>query len=351
VELAELEKHALPKGRLRKAGAGAKRLKDKDPDLVPFLLSLVDPVTHGDPEKAIVHTSKSVARLAREMTDAGHPVSKDTVWRLLNESGFTLQKTRKTLAGSQHVDRDAQFQHINDLVQEFQESGQPVISVDTKKKELVGEYANGGQEWHPKGEAVRVSDHDFPNGKPKAVPYGVYDVVSNRGWVTVGTSTDTAEFATATIERWWEQMGEPLYPKAKRLLITADGGGSNGYRVRLWKYQLQMLADRLGMAITVAHLPPGTSKWNRIEHRMFSFISINWRGKPLVSYETIVQLIGHTKTSKGLEIRCELDQREYMKGKKVSDVELDSILIERDPFHGEWNYTISPRAPEAPQNG
>lgn len=246
---------------------------------------------------------------------------------------------RGIAAGSQHADRDAQFQQINRLATRFQNAGQPVISVDTKKKELVGEYANGGREWHPKGQAPRVMDHDFPNGTPKAVPYGVYDIARNTGWVSVGISGDTAEFATSTIGRWWDHMGRPIYPGATDLLIIADCGGSNGYRVRLWRIQLQRLADRLGMAITVAHLPPTTSKWNKIEHRMrmFSFISLNWRGRPLVSYEAIVQLIGSTRTSKGLEIRCEIDEAEYVKGRKVSDAELDTILIERDDFHGERN--------------
>ena len=339
-ELLDLEHLAPPTGRQRKPGAGPKRLSEKDPGLLPALQELVAPVTHGDPERPLLHTSKSTETLARELTAAGHPVSGDTVLRLLPELGFTMQKTRKTLAGSHHEDRDAQFQHINQLTKRFQNADQPVVSVDTKKKELVGEYANGGREWHPKGEAPRVMDHDFPNGLPKAVPYGVYDIARNDGWVSVGVSGDTAEFATATIGRWWDHMGSPIYSGATDLLIIADCGGSNGYRVRLWKLQLQLLADRLGMAITVAHLPPATSKWNKIEHRMFSFISLNWRGRPLVSYETIVQLIGSTRTSKGLEIRCEIDEAEYVKGKKISDAELDAIVIERDKFPGEWNYTI-----------
>ena len=342
-ELQDLERLAPPAGRQRRAGAGPKPLTERDPGLRPALIELVASSTHGDPMRPLLHTSKSAEKLARELTAAGHPVSGDTVLRLLPELGFTMQKTQKTLAGAQHEDRDAQFQRINALTKLFQATGQPVVSVDTKKKELVGEYANGGREWHPSGEAPRVMDHDFPNGVPKAVPYGVYDIARNTGWVSVGVSGDTAEFATATIGRWWDHMGSPIYPGATDLLVVADCGGSNGYRVRLWRLQLQRLADRLGMAITVAHLPPATSKWNKIEHRMFSFISLNWRGRPLLSYETIVQLIGSTTTSKGLEIRCEIDQAAYVKGKKVSDADLDAILIERDEFHGEWNYTINPR--------
>ena len=227
----------------------------------------------------------------------------------------------------------------------FQAEGQPVISVDTKEKELVGDYQNGGQEWHPKGEGPDVLVHDFPNGEPKAVPYGVYDVARNEGFVNVGVSSDTAEFATATIERWWDTMGRDRYPEATDLLITADCGGSNGYRVRLWRLALQGLADRTGLAITVVHLPPGTRKWNKIEHRLFSFISMSWRGRPLVSYETIVQLIASTRTNKGLTVRCELDEGEYLKERKVSDADLDAVNIERDAFHGEWNYTVYPTAP------
>jgi hypothetical protein len=342
-ELQDLDRLAPPEGRLRHPGAGRKKLRDLDPGLVPALLGLVEPATRGDPESPLLWTSKSAEALGRQLTSEGHPVSGDTVLRLLREEGFTLQKTRKSLEGSNHVDRDAQFEHINELTNRFQKMGQPVISVDTKKKELVGEYQNAGRDWHRKGDGPRVLTYDFPNGKPKAVPYGVYDVARNEGWVSVGVSSDTAEFATATVGRWWNQMGQPAYPDATDVLITADCGGSNGYRLRLWRLMIQKLADETGLTFTVAHLPPGTSKWNKIEHRMFSFISMNWRGRPLVSYETIVQLIGGTRTSKGLEIHCEIDEAEYMTGRKVSAAELDAVYIERDSFHGEWNYTIFPR--------
>ena len=342
-ELNDLDALAPPKGKQRMPGAGGKPMEVLDPGLVGALNVLIDPATRGDPESPLRWTSKSTAKLSAELTGQGHPVSSDTVARILKDQGYTLQANRKCLEGSNHADRDAQFQHINELVQRFQDQGQPTISVDTKKKELVGEYKNGGREWHERGEAPKVSTYDFPNGKPKAVPYGVYDVARNEGWVSVGISSDTSEFATATIGRWWQEMGSKVYPEATDVLITADGGGSNGYRVRLWRLMLQELADKTGLAFTVAHLPPGTSKWNKIEHRMFSFISLNWRGQPLVSYETIVKLIGSTKTVKGLEVRCEIDEGQYVKGRKVSDAELDSVNIERDIFHGEWNYTIFPR--------
>lgn len=342
-ELADLERLAPPAGKQRREGSGRKAVEEKAPEVIPALLGLLEPATRGDPESPLLWTSKSAARLARELAAHGFVMSPNTVLRLMRDQGFTSQKTRKTLEGSSHEDRDAQFEYIAKLTRRFQEMGQPVISVDTKKKELVGEYANGGQEWHRKGAAPRVLTYDFPNGKPKAVPYGIYDATRNEGWVSVGVSGDTAEFATATIGRWWEHMGKPAYPDATDVLVTADCGGSNGYRVRLWRMMLQELADKTGLSFTVAHLPPGTSKWNKIEHRMFSFISMNWRGRPLVSYEAIVQLIGSTTTTKGLEIRCEIDEAEYAKGRKVSDNELDAICIERDSFHGEWNYSIYPR--------
>jgi hypothetical protein len=346
-ELGDLETLAPPPGKQRQPGAGGKRIEETDPGIVPALDKLIDPATLGDPESPLRWTSKSTGKLASELTEQGHPVSADTVARMLKDRGFTLQANRKSKVGSDHVDRDAQFEHINELVQRFQKAGQPTISVDTKKKELVGEYKNGGREWHPKGEGPKVLTYDFPNGMPKAVPYGVNDVTRNEGWVSIGVSSDTAEFATATIGRWWEQMGAKAYADATDVLITADCGGSNGYRVRLWRLELQHLADKTGLTFTVAHLPPGTSKWNKIEHRMFSFISMNWRGRPLVSYETIVELIGSTRTTKGLEIRCEIDEGTYEKGRAVSDTELDAILIERDRFHGEWNYTIYPRTGDA----
>jgi len=346
-ELGDLETLAPPPGKQRQPGAGGKRIEEREPGIVAALDRLIEPATRGDPESPLRWTSKSTAKLASELSEQGHPVSADTVARMLKEKGYTLQANRKSKEGSNHADRDAQFQHINALVERFQQAGQPTISVDTKKKELVGEYKNGGREWHLKGEGPAVLTYDFPNGKPKAVPYGVYDITRNEGWVSVGVSSDTAEFATATIGRWWDEMGERAYPGATEILITADGGGSNGYRVRLWRLKLQSLADRTGLTFTVAHLPPGTSKWNKIEHRMFSFISMNWRGRPLVSYETIVDLIGSTTTTKGLEIRCEIDNGEYAKGRKVSDAELDAVNIKRDNFHGEWNYTISPSVSEA----
>jgi len=343
-ELGELDALAPPDGRQRRPGAGRRRVTDRDPGVLAALDQLLEPMTAGDPESPLRWTAKSTTRLASTLTEQGHPISADTVGRLLKAQGYTLQANRKSKSGANHPDRDAQFAHINALVKRFQAQGQPTISVDTKKKELVGEYKNSGQEWHQRGDGPHVNTYDFPNGKPKAVPYGVYDITRNEGWVSVGVSSDTAEFATATIERWWEQMGSKAYPDATDVLITADCGGSNGYRVRLWRLMLQQFADRTGLSFTVAHLPPGTSKWNKIEHRMFSFISMNWRGRPLVSYETIVQLIGSTRTTKGLEVRCEIDEGTYVTGMKVSDDTLDALHLERDEFHGEWNYTIYPRA-------
>ena len=341
-ELADLPRLGPPGSLMRKPGGGRKKAEDDDPGLLGALRALVEPATRGDPESPLLWTSKSAPKLADALARAGHAVSPDTVLRLLADEGFTLQANRKVLEGADHPDRDAQFKHIYAEVQLFTGAGQPVISVDTKKKELVGAYANRGRDWHPKGDGPEVLTYDFPNGVPKAVPYGVYDLARGEGWVSVGTSSDTAEFSTATIGRWWKHMGKAAYPDAKSLLVTADGGGSNGYRVRLWRLSLQRLADETGLAITVAHFPPGTSKWNKIEHRMFSLISMNWRGRPLVSYETVVQLIGSTTSTSGLTIRCELDEGTYEKGRKVSDQELDSVCIERWDFHGEWNYTIYP---------
>lgn len=343
-ELQDLERLGPPEGHQRRSGGGRKRLEQKDLRLVAALRELVEPATRGEPESPLLWTSKSAARLARELTGAGHPISPDTTVRLLKAQGFTLQGTRKVREGDEHADRDAQFQHIADTVDTFVEAGQPVISVDTKKKELVGNYANRGREWHVAGEGPEVLTHDFPNGVPKAVPYGVYDMTRNTGWVSVGMSGDTAEFSTATIGRWWSHMGKAAYPDAKALLVTADCGGSNGYRLRLWLLCLQKLADDTGLAITVAHFPPGTSKWNKIEHRMFSLITMNWRGRPLVSYETVVELIASTTSTKGLTIRCEIDTGTYEKGRKVKARELLSVYLERTEFHGEWNYTVYPRA-------
>lgn len=341
-ELSALETRSPPPGLQRQPGGGRKKSEDKDPGLIPALKRLLEPETRGDPESPLLWTSKSAPKLAAALTAAGHPVSDDIILRMLHEQGFTLQGTRKVLEGAAHPDRDAQFQLLNEQVLGFMEVGQPVISVDTKKKELIGAFANRGQDWHEKGEGPDVLTYDFPNGVPKAVPYGVYDLTRNDGWVSVGISGDTAEFSTATIGRWWKYMGKAAYPDAKALLVTADCGGSNGYRLRLWRLQLQHLANETGLGITVAHFPPGTSKWNKIEHRMFSHISMNWRGRPLLSYETVVQLIGSTKTARGLTIRCELDNGEYTLGRKVTDDELDAVNIERYEFHGEWNYTIWP---------
>ena len=343
-ELRDLPGRGPGAGRQRKPGAGRPRIEASDPTFVAALMDHVDPATRGDPERPLLWVSKSCEELAEQLTGEGHPVSPTTVRRVLKDEGFSMQKTRKILEGQDHPDRNAQFEKVQDQVKRHIALGQPVISVDTKKKELVGNYANGGREWHPKGQPTEVLSHDFPNGVPKAVPYGVYDLVRNEGMVNVGVSGDTAEFAVASIERWWVSMGKEAYPEATDLLVVCDCGGSNGYRLRLWKLALQRLADATGLAISVAHMPPGTSKWNKIEHRMFSFISMNWRGRPLVSYEVIVQLIGSTTTKKGLTIRCELDTREFVRGKKVSKAELRQVHLERDEFHGEWNYSILPSA-------
>jgi len=331
--------------RVRRAGGGRKRTIDKDPTLVQDLESLIEPTTRGDPESPLRWTSKSVRKLARELNGRGHQVSHRLVAELLHELDYSLQANRKTKEGDSHPDRDAQFEHINARVKSFQAAGQAAISVDTKKKELVGDFKNGGREWQPQGEPEKVRVHDFLiPGLGKVAPYGIYDMTHNLGWVNVGIDHDTATFAVESIRRWWYSMGQPLYPEARQLLITADGGGSNGYRLRLWKVELQKLADETGLSITVCHLPPGTSKWNKIEHRLFSYVSQNWRGKPLVSYEVIVNLIAATTTTTGLRVHSELDTQLYPKGVKVSDAELAQVNIERDDFHGEWNYTISPTA-------
>jgi hypothetical protein len=315
------------------------------PGLLQALDRLVDPDTRGDPQSPLRWTCKSNRELAEALTAQGHPVSDDTVGRLLKRQGYRLQRTVKTLEGAQHADRDAQFRYLNEQAKQHLAAGQPVISVDTKKKELVGSSANGGREWQPTGEPERVNVHDFPDPKVgKAIPYGVYDLGRNTGWVSVGTDHDTAGFAVATLRRWWEQVGSLAYPKADRLLVCADAGGSNGYRVRAWKTELARLAAETGLQITVCHLPPGTSKWNRIEHRLFSAISMNWRGRPLISHEVIVELIGATTTHTGLRVRAELDRGRYPLGVKVSDQELAAVPLARHEFHGEWNYTIQPAA-------
>jgi len=329
--------------RIRRAGAGRKTTVKEDAQLLSALESLVEPVTRGDPESPLRWTCKSLRQLESELVKQGHVVSHTSVGDLLKKLGYSLQANRKTLEGTNHPDRNAQFEYISSRSEKALSSGQPVISVDTKKKELVGQFKNGGKELRPQGEPEEVNVYDFVNKElGRANPYGVYDLAKNEGWVSVGTDHDTASFAVSTIRRWWFSMGKPLYPDAKELLITADGGGSNGSRVRLWKLELQKLADELEIPIRVSHFPPGTSKWNKIEHRLFSHISMNWRGKPLITHEVIVNLIAATTTRKGLKIRAELDTTHYPKGIKVTDEEFTTISIVRDDFHGEWNYSIMP---------
>ncbi len=343
--LRELDKgEPLEGGWVRREGGGRKTLVARDPGLLSALLALVSPTERGCPISPLRWTCKSLRQLADALVKQGHPISHTVVGALLKGEGFSLQGNSKTLEGSNHPDRDAQFAHIARSTAAALAGGQPVISVDTKKKELVGPFKNPGREWRPQGTPEQVRVHDFLIEElGRAVPYGVYDLAANTGWVSVGMDYDTAEFAVQTIRRWWHEVGMPRYPNAKRLTITADGGGSNGSRVRLWKRELQRLSDELGLEITVHHLPPGTSKWNKIEHRLFSYISQNWRAKPLVSYRTIVELIGATTTKTGLAVRCELDQRAYPKGIRVSDEDMAKLNIHRDLFHGEWNYTIKPR--------
>jgi hypothetical protein len=330
--------------RIRRPGGGRKRTSDTDPTLRGDLERLVEPMTRGDPESPLRWTCKSVRKLAEELSQTGHRVSHRLVAELLHDLEYSLQANRKTLEGASHPDRNAQFEHLNRRVEEQLARGEPAISVDTKKKELVGDFKNGGRELRPKGDPERVRVHDFIiPALGRANPYGVYDLAQNTGWVNVGTDHDTAAFAVESIRRWWTSMGQAVYPAATRLLITADGGGSNGSRVRLWKLELQRLADETGLELAVCHLPPGTSKWNKIEHRLFSFISQNWRGKPLISHEVIVSLIAATTTTTGLTVRCQLDTNVYPAGLKVSDKDLAAINLHRDDFHGEWNYTIRPR--------
>ena len=334
-------------GGVRRKGAGRKPLTQTDPTLLGDLERLVDPQTRGDPMSPLKWTSKSLRNLAAALCAMGHRIGHDSVAALLKTLGYSLQGNRKTLEGSHHVDRDAQFQHIAETVQAAITAGQPAISVDTKKKELVGDFKNGGREYRPAGSPEPVRVHDFIDPKlGRAAPYGVYDIADDKGWVSVGIDHDTAAFAVNAIRAWWMAMGAILLPAAHTLTITADGGGSNGSRVRLWKLELQKLADELGLTIVVLHLPPGTSKWNKIEHRLFSFISRNWRGRPLTDYRTIVELIGATTSTAGLTVRCQLDENLYSAGIKVSDEEMAELNILRDDFHGEWNYTINPRQPE-----
>ena len=331
------------RGRIRKPGGGRKLKAEIDESLLQDLDRLLDPVTRGDPMSPLRWTCKSTPKLATELKAKGHEVSQATVWRMLEELGYSMQSNRKTREGGRHPDRNGQFEFINQSVKDFLARGLPAISVDTKKKELVGSFKNGGQEWEKKGCPTEVDVYDFPDKKlGKVSPHGVYDMGRNEGWVSVGITHDTAEFAGESIRRWWLRMGQRVYPSAKELLITADGGGSNGVRVRLWKVVLRKLSDELGLTIQVRHFPPGTSKWNKIEHRMFCHITANWRAHPLIDYLTVVNLISHTGTSQGLSIQAELDESNYETGKTVSDEEMAQIRITRDAFHGEWNYSFSP---------
>ena len=345
VPAAEMSRTGRPV-RIRRQGAGRKRITAKQPNVVDALEALVDPLARGDPESPLRWTTKSTEKLAATLREQGFQISAASVAGLLKERGYSLQGNQKKREGQQHPDRDAQFTFINTQVTAFQAVGQPVVSVDTKKKELVGDFKNAGREWQGAGCPEAVRTHDFADRElGKVSPYGVYDPTANNGWVSVGTDHDTAEFAVATLRRWWEQMGQAEYPAATQLLITADCGGSNGNRVRLWKVALQEWADDSGLTLFVSHFPPGTSKWNKIEHRMFSEISKNWRGRPLISHAVIVELIANTRTQGGLTIRAELDEGTYPKGKKVSSAEMATLALERASFHGEWNYTLHPRNP------
>jgi hypothetical protein len=340
---AELPPEDIQPERIRAPGGGRHLAEDDDPALIRDLEALVEATTRGDPQSPLRWTCKSTRKLAAELGRLGHRVSHVTVAALLHDLDYSLQGNRKTKEGKEHPDRDAQFEHINRQVRAFQRQGQPVVSVDAKKKELVGDFKNPGREWHRRGHPEEVRAKDFPDKQlGKVIPEGVYDLAHNAGWVSVGIDHDTADFAAESIRRWWQEMGQPLYPRAKKLLLTADAGGSNGYRSRLWKVALQRLADDLGLRISVCHFPPGTSKWNKIEHRLFCHITKNWRGKPLSSRAVVVNLIGNTKTRTGLQIQAELDTNTYPTGIEVSDEELAAVHIVRDVFHGEWNYTIAP---------
>jgi transposase len=341
----ELQSAAAETGprRIRRPGSGRKRLTERIPQLQKTLEALVEPATRGDPRSPLRWTCKSTRKLAAELSRPDRPVSHMTVARLLRQAGYSLQANRKTREGTSHPDRNAQFEHINDQAIAFQERGQPVISVDTKKKELVGNFRNEGREWRPKGKPLEVRVHDFQEPElGKVIPYGVYDLTNNEAWVSVGIDHDTAEFAVAAIERWWRKMGRRRFPKARELYITADGGGSNGSRSRLWKVALQKLANRTGLTLSVSHFPPGTSKWNKIEHRLFCHITQNWRGQPLVSHEIIIKLIGSTTTEAGLQVQAGLDRRRYLTRKKVSNEQLAQVRLTVASFHGEWNYTVAP---------
>jgi transposase len=337
------EKKTPPPASIRRPGGGRKLAEAKQPGLLEAVEAVVDPLSRGDPESPLRWTCKSTRRIAEELRKEGWSVSHFLVDSLLRGMKYSLQGNRKTLEGNQHPDRNAQFEHINARVAQAMRGRQPVISVDTKKKELVGNYANAGRKWLRKGKAPVVNGHDFPDPSvPRAFPYGVYDLLTNSGFVNVGTHHDTAAFAVESIRAWWAAMGAKIYPRAKRLWITADGGGSNGSRLRLWKWELQRLSNRLGFPVSVMHFPPGTSKWNKVEHRLFSFISQNWRGEPLVDYETVVKLIRRTTTQTGLLVKCRLDMRKYPLGRKVTDEEMATVNLVKDAFHGEWNYSIKP---------
>ncbi len=338
------EEKELSKRRVRKKGGGRKRLAEKDSELLNLLDALVEPTSRGDPMSPLRWTCKSTRRLARDLTACGHTISHAKVGKFLAELGYSLQSTRKTMEGKTHPDRNAQFEFINRKVKDFQNREQPIVSVDTKKKELIGRFSNAGREYQPKGKPEETEAYDFATlADGKGIPYGVYDMTNNQGWVSVGTDHDTAQFAVHTIRQWWYQMGRGLYPHAKELLITADGGGSNGYRSRLWKYELQRFVNESQLVVSVCHFPPGTSKWNKIEHRMFAYITKNWRGRPLTSHEVIVNLIANTKTEAGLKILAALDPGEYPIAIKVSDEEMAALQLEKHEFHGEWNYTLRTR--------
>jgi len=335
---------ALPPERVRRPGGGRRRATLNDPQLLPALNGLVEPTSRGDPESPLRWTIKSTRTLAEELIRRDHQVSYGTVATLLGQAGYSLQSNRKTREGASHPDRNAQFEYLNAAVAKFLKRGQPAISVDTKKKELVGDFKNGGRDWRPRGQPEEVRVHDFQDAVlGKAIPYGVYDILNNQGWVSIGIDHDTAAFAVNTIRRWWKRMGRRRFPSARELLVTADSGGSNSGRCRLWKVALQELADDIQLKITVAHLPPGTSKWNKIEHRLFSFITQNWRGQPLASLQTVVELIGHTRTTTGLVVCAELDKNTYPKGIEVPAEQLEAVQLKPHAFHGEWNYTIVPR--------
>ena len=334
--------NAMP-GRIRRSGAGRKNIVERDPKLIVSLERLIEPETRGDPESPLRWICKSTRTLAAQLTRQKHPISHEKVAQLLRDKNYSLQSNRKTEEGADHPDRDAQFRHINAQVKRALATGMPVISVDTKKKELLGNYDNGGKQWLPAKKPIKVNGHDFPSPDvPRAYPYGIYDLARNTGFVNVGTDHDTGAFAVASIRGWWRSEGRSLYSQARELFITADGGGSNGARLRLWKLELQKFADETGLSISVCHFPPGTSKWNKVEHRLFSFISSNWRGQPLRDYETIVNLISRTTTAKGLQVTCRLDRRKYATGRKVTDEEIRRVNLKRNKFHGEWNYTIHP---------